>query len=182
MSQFGSNTPWAKAVASKATADATAKAVTDAAKASAPTKSNSQFGSNTPWALAAAAGKVGKMSMGGRVPKYFAAGGFARGTDTVPAMLTPGEFIVNKYAANAAGPMLQSLNESKYPSMLGDSRSTNVPAVNVSTSTNNNSTAVYNYSLGFSINGSSSTANDIARTVIKEIKNIDSQRIRGRGV
>ena len=143
---------------------------------------NSQFGSSTPWALAAAGSKFGKMSKGGMVPKYFAAGGFARGTDTVPAMLTPGEFIVNKYAANAAGPMLKSLNESKYPSMLGDSRSVNVPVVNVSTSMNNNSTAVYNYSLGFNINGSSSNSNDIARSVMKEIKNIDSQRIRGRGI
>jgi TP901 family phage tail tape measure protein len=167
-SQFGSSTPWAQAAAALS------------APKSGTSGSNSQFGSSTPWALAAAASKVGKMSRGGFVPKYFAAGGFARGTDTVPAMLTPGEFVVNKYAANAAGSMLQSLNESKYPSMLGDSRSTSVPVVNSSTSMNDNSTAVYNYSLGFNINGSSSNANDIARSVINEIKSIDSQRIRGR--
>jgi phage-related protein len=34
---------------------------------------------------------------GGIVPKYYAGGGFAsRGTDTVPAMLTPGELILNE--------------------------------------------------------------------------------------
>ena len=42
------------------------------------------------------------MSRGGMVPKngmrpqYFAQGGMARGTDTVPAMLTPGEMVLNK--------------------------------------------------------------------------------------
>jgi TP901 family phage tail tape measure protein len=169
-SQFGSNTPWAQAAAALSKPK------------SGTSGNNSQFGSNTPWALAAASSKVGKMSRGGLVPKYFAAGGFARGTDTVPAMLTPGEFIVNKYAASAAGPMLQSLNESKYPSMLGGPRSINVPVLNNSTSMDNSSTAVYNYTLGFNINGSSSNANDIARSVMKEIKNIDSQRIRGRSI
>jgi hypothetical protein len=75
--------------------------------------------------------------------------------------------------------MLKSLNESKYPSMLGSNVSTNVPVSNNSASLNNNSTAVYNYSLGFNINGASSNANDIARAVMREIKNVDSQRIRG---
>ena len=116
---------------------------------------------------------------GGMIPKYMAFGGKAVGSDTVPAMLSPGEFIVNKAAASAYGPMLKSLNESKYPSMLGSNVSTNVPVSNNSASLNNNSTAVYNYSLGFNINGASSNANDIARAVMREIKNVDSQRIRG---
>lgn len=120
-----------------------------------------------------------KRAFGGVVPKYFAKGGMAIGSDTIPAMLTPGEFIVNKAAASAYGPMLKSLNESKYPSMLGENSSPVVPIVNNSTSLSDNSTAVYNYTLGFNINGSTSNPNDIARAVIKEIKQIDSQRIRG---
>ena len=32
----------------------------------------------------------------GMSPQYFAKGGFARGTDTVPAMLTPGEMVLTK--------------------------------------------------------------------------------------
>ena len=120
-----------------------------------------------------------KKALGGFVPKYFARGGMAIGSDTIPAMLTPGEFIVNKAAASAYGPMLKTLNESKYPSMLGENSSPVVPIVNNSTSLSDNSTAVYNYTLGFNINGSTSNPNDIARAVIKEIKQIDSQRIRG---
>jgi len=122
---------------------------------------------------------VNYKAKGGLIPKYMALGGKAIGSDTVPAMLTPGEFIVNRAAASANGPMLKALNESKYPSMLGQNSSLTVPIVNNSTSLSDNSTAVYNYSLGFNINGSTSNPNDIARAVIKEIKQIDSQRIRG---
>jgi TP901 family phage tail tape measure protein len=122
---------------------------------------------------------TGVTKMYGGVVKYMATGG-AVGSDTVPAMLTPGEFIVNKAAAQKFGPMLQSINESKYPSMLGGmGGSTVVPINNISTSMSDNSTAVYNYNLGFSINGSNSNANDIARAVMTEIKNVDAQRIRG---
>jgi TP901 family phage tail tape measure protein len=121
---------------------------------------------------------AGKM-YGGKI-KYMASGGMAMGSDTVPAMLTPGEFVVNKAAAQAYGPLLNSINESKYPSMLGSmGGSTIVPINSIATSVNDNSTAVYNYSLGFNINGSNSNANDIARAVMTEIKNVDAQRIRG---
>ena len=44
---------------------------------------------------------------------YFANGGSVfkpRGSDTVPAMLTPGEFVVNKNAAKKFAPQLQSMN------------------------------------------------------------------------
>jgi TP901 family phage tail tape measure protein len=121
---------------------------------------------------------VGKM-YGGEITKYMAFGGRAVGSDTIPAMLTPGEFIVNKSAASRHGAMLKSLNESKYPSMLGQRSTSTVPIVSNSSSISDNSTAVYNYSLGFNINGSTSNPNDVARAVIREIKNIDSQRIRG---
>jgi hypothetical protein len=53
------------------------------------------------------------------------------------------------------------------------------PINNVSTSVSDNSTAVYNYSLGFNVNGNNSNANDIAKAVMREIKNVDAQRIRG---
>jgi len=118
-----------------------------------------------------------KKMYGGKI-KYMATGGMAIGSDVVPAMLTPGEFVVNKTAAQAYGPLLSSINESKYPSMLGSLGSTNIPINNISTSVSDNSTSVYNYSLGFNINGSNSSANDIARAVITEIKNVDAQRIR----
>jgi TP901 family phage tail tape measure protein len=124
-------------------------------------------------------GKINAMSMGGLVPKYFANGGRI-GSDSVPAMLTPGEFVVNKAASKRFGPLLESLNESKYPSMIGaGSSGYGAPINNVSSSVSDNSTAVYNYSLGFNVNGSNSNANDIAKAVMREIKNVDAQRIRG---
>jgi hypothetical protein len=123
--------------------------------------------------------KPQKKMYGGKV-KYMATGGMAVGSDTVPTMLTPGEFVVNKAAAQQFGPLLQSINESKYPSMLGGiGGSTIVPVNNVSTSMNDNSTAVYNYNLGFNINGNTANPNEIARAVMREVKNVDAQRIRG---
>jgi TP901 family phage tail tape measure protein len=123
-------------------------------------------------------GKVGRM-YGGSIPKYMAFGGRAMGSDTVPAMLTPGEFVMNKGASKAYGPLLERINESKYPGMLSGGGMTQIPVTNISTSMNDNSTAVYNYNLGFSINGSNGSAKDIANAVMREIKNVDSQRIRG---
>ena len=52
-------------------------------------------------------------SRGGEVPTgYFAKGGFARrGTDTIPAMLTPGEFVIKKKAVEKVGvPFLKKIN------------------------------------------------------------------------
>ena len=54
-------------------------------------------------------GKVLAMNYGGMVPKYMAAGGRV-GSDSVPAMLTPGEFVMNKAATKRFGPMLESIN------------------------------------------------------------------------
>ena len=49
---------------------------------------------------------------GGLIPKLFAEGGFSKGTDTVPAMLTPGEFVIKKAAVDKYGMnMLSALNE-----------------------------------------------------------------------
>jgi hypothetical protein len=50
---------------------------------------------------------------------------------------------------------------------------------NISTSVNNNSSAVYNYSVGINVGGSNANANDIASAVISQIQYIDGQRIRG---
>jgi TP901 family phage tail tape measure protein len=127
-------------------------------------------------------GYVNKMATGGVVP----------GTgmiDKVPSLLTPGEFVVNRAATKAFGPTLAKINDSKYPSMISDanvitptyvtSLSNTISPTNLSSSnyTNNNSSTVYNYSVGITVAGSNSNPNDIARSVMKQIKNIDSQRI-----
>ena len=133
-------------------------------------------------------GKIMAMNYGGVVPKYMAAGGRV-GSDTVPAMLTPGEFVMNKAATKRFGPMLENMNNSKYPSMIKDltpTTYTNVnssmvtPIVNnMSTTVSDNSSTMYNYNVGINVNESNANSNDIARAVIGQIKYIDSQRIRG---
>jgi len=49
--------------------------------------------------------------------QHFAAGGFVpNGTDTVPAMLTPGEFVLNKGAVSSLGASaVASLNKGQLP-------------------------------------------------------------------
>jgi LysM repeat protein len=122
-------------------------------------------------------GKIKRMNMGGTVPKYFAAGG-RMGSDTVPAMLTPGEFVMNRKASKEFGPLLSMLNESRYPSMIGSSYDGQGSSANI-TSISDNSSSVYNYNIGITVPKSNANPNDIARAVIGQIKYIDNQRIRG---
>jgi hypothetical protein len=134
------------AAAKKAAAD---KAAADKAKASAISTKLQALGAYS-WGAGAA------YSSGGLVPKYFASGGFARGTDIVPAMLTPGEFVMSKYAVDSYGTdKMKAINAG---AAVGDS--------------------VYNYSLTVNTK-SDASPDDIARTVMAQIKQIDSQRIRG---
>jgi hypothetical protein len=133
-------------------------------------------------------GKIMPMNYGGMVPKYMAVGGKV-GSDTVPAMLTPGEFVMNKAATKRFGPMLENMNNSKYPSMIKDLTPTTYTSVNssismpvssnLSSTVNDNSSTMYNYNVGINVNESNASSNDIARAVIGQIKYIDSQRIRG---
>jgi hypothetical protein len=99
---------------------------------------------------------IKKKYMGGMIKK-FASGGFAVGTDTVPAMLTPGEFIVSKYGVDKFGvDNLRAINKGENPG----------------------SSSVYNYNLSVNVK-SDANPNEIARTVMMQIKQIDSQRIKG---
>jgi TP901 family phage tail tape measure protein len=93
-------------------------------------------------------------SSGGMIKRY-AAGGFAMGTDIVPAMLTPGEFVMRKYAVDKLGvDKMKAINNGSYS---GDS--------------------VYNYEVNINVK-SESNPNDIARVVIERIRQIDSQKLR----
>jgi TP901 family phage tail tape measure protein len=110
---------------------------------------------------------VQRMNMGGVVPKYMPMGGLVpymnmggifkpKGTDTVPAMLTPGEFVVRKYAVQDFGlDRLKAINSGTY-----------------------NDGSVYNYNLNVNVK-SESNPDDIANVVMMQIKRIDAQRIRG---
>ena len=103
-------------------------------------------------------GMVGHYNMGGMVkPKYFNAGGLARGADVIPAMLAPGEFVVSQPGVKNFGV-------------------DNLKAINNGTRGND---SVYNYSVNLNVNGSNANAEDIARAVSRQIDRVNSQRIRG---
>lgn len=94
-------------------------------------------------------------SVGGKVLGY-AAGGYSLGSDNIPAMLTPGEFVVRKRAVQNFGvENLEKLNGGEY-----------------------SGGSVYNYSLAVNVK-SDADPERIARTVMKQIQRVDSQRVRG---
>jgi len=92
----------------------------------------------------------------GGMAKYFLGGGFAKGTDTVPAMLTPGEFVMSRYAVNAHG--VEKMRAINGGASIGDS--------------------VYNYSISVNVK-SDANPDEIARVVMTQIKQVDSKRLRG---
>jgi TP901 family phage tail tape measure protein len=136
---------------------------------------------------------IPKKKMYGGFIRKMAAGGFVPGvgmTDKVPALLTPGEFVVNKRSAGAFAPFLSALNDAKYPSMIGREMNSPVysvsapnntfamPTNSVSSSINDNSNTVYNYNVGITVGGTNASPDRIAKAVMNEIKYIDAQRIR----
>lgn len=100
-------------------------------------------------------GSSTRMSMGGAVASYMAMGGKSLGSDIVPAMLTPGEFVVRRPAVSGFGlENLENINRGTY-----------------------NDGSMYNYNLSVNVK-SDSNPEQIANTVMREIKRVDSQRIR----
>jgi TP901 family phage tail tape measure protein len=96
------------------------------------------------------------LNSGGMVTQYFKVGGIARGADKIPAMLSPGEFIISKPAVENFG--VQNLNNINNGTPMGND--------------------VYNYNLSLSVNGTGMDADDVANTVIKRIKQLEGQRVR----
>jgi TP901 family phage tail tape measure protein len=119
-----------------------------------------------------------RFAANGGMIRYFAGGGAARGFDRVPAMLTPGEFVINKAASQAYRPLLESMNSATYPSMknLGSSVSTNS---NIMTSSTDNSQVAYNYNLSVNMNGTTADPNDVANAVLIKIRQLENQRVKG---
>lgn len=94
-------------------------------------------------------------AMGGVIKRY-ASGGMAMGTDTVPAMLTPGEFVVKRPSVRSFGvDRLKAINNGTY-----------------------NGESVYNYNLSVNVQ-SESNPSEIANTVMAKIKQVESKRLRG---
>jgi TP901 family phage tail tape measure protein len=106
----------------------------------------------------AAGGKIGSRYKGSRMRSAVMPPKFARqGSDTVPAMLTPGEFVIRKPAVQSIGlDRLEKINK---------------------TGTYSNG-SVYNYNLAVNVT-SDADPNKIANTVMRELRRVESQRMRG---
>ena len=139
-----------------ANAGAASKAMTGAAQSLAVKSgalSQAQVNANNYAAMMIARSKG--YSFGGMVKRY-AAGGFAMGSDTISAMLTPGEFVVRRPAVNKFGvDNLEKINSGAY-----------------------SGGSVYNYSLSVNVR-SDADPQKIANTVMAQIKRIDNQKVRG---
>ncbi len=78
-------------------------------------------------------GNVGGSAIGRFFPKFLAGGGFSpRGTDSIPAMLSPGEFVVNARSTKRFFSQLQAMNAGVQPIFRQDGGAvTNVGDINV---------------------------------------------------
>lgn len=123
------------------------------------------------------------ISSGGMVPKYLADGGSifpSKGTDTIPAMLTPGEFVVRKFAVDSFGvDKLNALNNGT----LGSDSANILTAVTNNSGISSSSSAytdasVYNYSVNVNVR-SDANPDQIAQAVMTKINQNNGQRIRG---
>jgi uncharacterized coiled-coil protein SlyX len=99
--------------------------------------------------------KGGTKAMGGII-KRFASGGWAMGSDIVPSLLTPGEFVVKRPAVRSFGvDRLRAINNGTY-----------------------NGESVYNYDINVNVQ-TDANPDQIASAVMAKIKSVESQRIRG---
>jgi hypothetical protein len=171
----------------------------------------------------ASGGIVQKYAKGGAVPKYMPMGGLVpymnmggsvkppkrepppaqrmnlggifepKGTDTVPAMLTPGEFVINRKATQKFEPMLRAINSGSFnpsdldaPNFSIPSKGYGAPSPTLLASSSESfaqvDNSVYNYSLSVNVEGSNSSADQIASVVMNKLRNIRSQQVRGQVV
>ena len=102
-------------------------------------------------------GEIKGYPMGGLIP-YKSEGGIFKslGSDTVPAMLTPGEFVIRRPAVRGFGVKnLESINRGTF-----------------------NGGSMYNYNLSVNVK-SDANPEQIANTVMRSIKQVEGRRIRG---
>jgi TP901 family phage tail tape measure protein len=126
-----------------------------------------------------------KRAMGGKIMAHYSNGGSPLGSDTVPAMLTPGEFVIRRPMVRKFGPkffeqlnngMIPSFNNPNFSGTAGNYGVDSAP-VNINAPSILDNSSVYNYNLSVNVS-SVSDPNAIAQTVMGQIRRIESQRIR----
>jgi hypothetical protein len=128
------------------------------------------FGGNVGYRGSTEAPPALKMARGSLVPGL-------GNTDRVPALLTPGEFVVRKSVAQANMPLLKALNSDVFPSMSLNTPDV-APTVTSSTSTILNNTPVYNYSISVNVPNTTASPDEIANVVVSRIKRSMDTNIR----
>jgi len=132
------------------------------------------FGGNVSYRGSNEAPPTLKMAFGSMVP--------GKGNiDRVPALLTPGEFVVRKSAAQTFMPLLEMINNGAFPSMSGPSY--NVPNGSVGSvgTSVTNSSVMYNdtYNINVNVAGTNSSPEDIANVVMAKLSQTNRGSVRG---
>ena len=120
---------------------------------------------------AAYGGTIKKMAFGNVVPGTGM-------TDKVPALLTPGEFVVRKSVAEANMPLLKSLNSNVFGAGMSVG-SPNISPVDATTSVSNVSAPVYNYNVNVNVADTNASPNEIADVVMNRIRMTKDRSVRG---
>lgn len=134
------------------------------------------------------------MNAGGMVAKKYYSGGMARkkyyggslvsgagGRDSIPAMLTPGEFVMRKSAVDKYGsPMLSKMNMGafKMPNYsVGQKEGIDVNS-KTTNKTSINAPMYNNYSVSVSVSGTNASADEIANKAVMKIKQMQNTAVR----
>jgi hypothetical protein len=154
-------------------------------------------------------GKVGKYPMGGLIPyamggsvKKYAMGGMIgfRGsreapppvkmafgsiapgmgnTDRVPALLTPGEFVVRKSVTKENLGLLKALNGDVFPQVGRSIDTDSIPSITSISTVGGTNLYNNNYSVNVNVSGTDESASDIANIVVRKLKTMNDRNIRG---
>jgi TP901 family phage tail tape measure protein len=119
------------------------------------------------------------MAMGGKMKKY-AVGNIVPGlgnTDRVPALLTPGEFVVRKSVASENMDMLKALNGDVFPSIKGGNPSVELGSVPTTQATINN-TPVYTYNVNVNVPNTDASPEQIANVVVAKLRRTSDANLR----
>jgi len=99
--------------------------------------------------------------------------------DRVPALLTPGEFVVRKSVARENMPFLKALNKDVFPQFDSGMDAGSISPVSVTSVTGGTNLYNNNYSVSVNVSGSDNSPNDIANVVVRKLKTMNDRNIRG---